>query len=283
MEKNNFFKHKTEFRYTQKTIKKKKNYTIYELTFPSPVKTPFPENNIVCSRYYKANNSKRAVVIVHGLEGELLAKYFSAYLSNKGISCFQITMPYSRKRVPRKRRKHFSNKEIDFSEVFPIGFNQAVLDIRLATDFLKERYVKIGILGTSLGALIASLTAEVDGRFGAAVYFLGGCDPANILWDSKNFFLKFYKNILKNNISLEDLQEKWKVINPINYISGNVQNILMINAKYDQTIPPKYSQELWESLGRPEIRWLKATHFTASFYIPYIKKEIEKFFNKTLI
>lgn len=286
MEKNGFFDYKVEDKYDkyeQREIVRKKHYILYSLTFSSPLQTPFPENNTVYGRYYKPIESDRAILIIHGLEGELSARYFASYLARKGFSCLQITMPYAKRRIPRNRKKYLGNRKIDFSEIFIMGFKQAVLDIRRATDWLSGRYKKIGILGTSMGAIIASLAAEVDGRFNSAIYILGGGDPANMLWDSKNLLVKFYKNILQRSISLEDLKEKWKVIDPINYIRGNVANIFMINARYDSTILPRYTEKLWNALGRPKIKWLRSTHCTTSFFIFFIQKEVEKYFHKTVI
>ncbi|MBA7670012.1 hypothetical protein ES703_78154 [subsurface metagenome] len=282
-EKREFFDYKVEDKYQQREIARKENYVLYSLTFSSPMQIPFTENNTIYGRYYKPIKSDRAaILILHGLEGELSARYFSSSLAKKGFSCLQIAMPYARRRIPPNKCKYLGNRRIDFSEIFATGFKQAVLDIRRTTDWLSNRYKKIGILGTSLGAIIASLAAEVDGRFNSAVYILGGGDPANILWDSKDFLVKFYKNILQRNISLENLEGKWKVIDPLNYIRGNVRNILMINARYDRTILPKYTEKLWNALGRPEIKWLRATHFTIGFYILFIQKEVEKYFRKTL-
>lgn len=282
MEKNRIFDYKVEDWFQQREIVRKENYILYSLTFSSPLKTPFKENSTVYGRYYKSIESNRAILIVHGLEGEISARYFSSSLAKKGFSCLQITMPYGRKRIPKNKGKYLGNRRIDFSEIFTAGFKQSVLDIRRAADWLESRYERIGILGTSLGAIIASLAAEVDGRFNSAVYILGGGDPADMLWDSKDLLIKFYKNILQRNISIEELKEKWKVIDPINYIRGNVKNILMINARYDRTILPKYAEKLWDALGKTEIKWLRATHFTTVFYIPFIQKEVVKYFRNTL-
>jgi len=283
MEKNKLFNYKFEGNYEQIEIIRRKYYILYSITFPSPLQTPFPENSINYGRYYKSAGSDRAILIIHGLEGELFARYFASSLAKKGFSCLQITMPYAKRRIPKNKKRYLDNRKIDFSEIFITGFRQAVLDIRSAMDWLSSHYKKIGILGTSMGAIISSLAAEVDGRFNAAVYILGGGDPAGIMWNSKNFLVRFYKNILKRNISFENLKEKWKVIDPLNYIRGNVKNIFMINAKHDYIISPIYTEKLWKALGRPEIKWLKATHLTTIFYAPYILKEVEKYFSNTLI
>ncbi|MGM0365993.1 MAG: alpha/beta hydrolase family protein [Actinomycetota bacterium] len=282
MDNNKFFDYQAKDEYRLEEIKKNRHYALYRLIFPSPVNTPFPENNTVRSSYYQPADSDSAIIVLHELEGEFYSKYFSKCLAKRGFSCLQVPMPYARTRVPKRKLKHVSNKKIDFSDIFITGFKQAVSDTRRAADWLAERHKEIGILGISMGAIIASLTAEIDGRFKSAVYILGGGDPANMLWDSKSLLVKFYKRAVQRNTTIEELREKWKVIDPINYARGNVENILMINARYDTTVPAEYSKKLWEALGKPEIRWLKADHFTSGLFTPYIRKQAADFFHRTL-
>ncbi len=102
-------------------------------------------------------------------------------------------MPYAGTRVPRRKLKHKGDARIDFSDVLLTGFRQAVLDTRKAVDRLQEKHTHRGILGISMGVIISCLAAEIDGRFQSVVYLLGGGDPANMLWDSKNLMVRFYK------------------------------------------------------------------------------------------
>ncbi len=85
--------------------------------------------------------------------------------------------------------------------------------------------------------------------------------------------------MLQQTTCLDRLREKWKVVDPINYIRQNVEHDLMINARYDTTIPPVYSKKLWEALDRPAIRWLKADHWTSGFFMPFMVRQTKDFFS----
>ena len=45
----------------------------------------------------------------------------------------------------------------------------------------------------------------------------------------------------------------------------------MIKELYDQVVPPKFTVQLWESLGRPPIRWYPCAH--VSFFL-FLKRII---------
>ena len=59
------------------------------------------------------------------------------------------------------------------------------MDVRRAADFLRSRPEvdpsRVGVTGISLGAIVGSTTAGVDGRFAKAVLTIGGGDLARIL------------------------------------------------------------------------------------------------------
>jgi hypothetical protein len=50
----------------------------------------------------------------------------------------------------------------------------------------------------------------------------------------------------------------------------------MINGLYDQVVPPTFSLQLWESLGRPAIRWYPCAH--VSFFL-FLKRIIDDVIN----
>lgn len=275
------FDYKPENNYKQKEICRKKNYVLYRIEFPSPLQTPFPENRTVYARYYKPFRTNKAIVVLHGLEDEISARYFSNYLAKKGFACLQLAAPYSRSRIPRQKRIYSENQKIDFPEIFKIGFTQTVLDTRKAADFLWGKYNKIGIFGISLGAIAGSVAAGVDTRFGSAVYLLGGGDPAGILWHSRDPLVRYYREVIQRSVTFENLIKRWEAIDPLRYAKPG-RNILMINAKYDTAVLPEYTEKLWLALGKPPIKWLKATHATTAFYSFYIQREVAGHFQKTL-
>ena len=274
----NFFEYEKEDNYETEIIKEGNEFELYNLKYPSSVKTPFPEVNTVYAKYYKNLSSDKVIIVIHGLGEEMTARHIAKFFLKSGFSSLQISMPFSRKRVPKRKKV----KNVDLSEVFLIGFRQAVLNIRRGIDFLEKENRKVGIISVSLGSIISSLVVGIDRRINSGVFILGGGDIANLFWYSKHPLVKIYKKRLEKIITIEELKKKWEVIEPLNYIIPEPEKYLMINAKKDLFVMPKYTEKLWISLGKPEIKWLRATHLTTIFYLPYIERISLSHFQKTL-
>ena len=144
------------------------------LTFPSAMKTPYPENNTVDALYFRgvireigtgrpaeaAGPRRRAVVVLPqwnaGPDGHV---GLCRLLNRFGLSALRLTLPYhDRRRPPELSRA-------DYIVSANIGrtaqaCRQAVMDARRAVAWLaKQGYDRIGILGTSLGSCLSLLTA----------------------------------------------------------------------------------------------------------------------------
>ena len=277
MEKN-FFEYEKKCDYETEIIKEGKGFKIYNLKYPSPLQTPFYEVNTVYAKYFKNLSSDKAIIVIHGLGEEITARHIAKFFLKSGFSSLQISMPYSKKRIPKRKKV----RNVDLSKVFLTGFKQGVVDIRKGIDFLKKENRKIGIMGLSLGSIISSLVAGIDRRINSGVFILGGGDIADLFWHSKHPLVKIYKKRLEKIMTIEELKRKWEVIEPLNYIIPEREKYLMINAKKDLFVMPKYAEKLWMALGKPEIKWLKATHLTTIFYLPYIERISLSHFQKTL-
>jgi hypothetical protein len=53
----------------------------------------------------------------------------------------------------------------------------------------------------------------------------------------------------------------------------------MLNAKHDRVIPPACTNALWERIGRPEIHWWNADHYSAIWKLPAGLALMCQFFN----
>jgi len=274
----NFFEYEKKCDYETEIIERGNKFELYNLKYPSPVQTPFPEVNTVYAKYYKNLSSDKVIVVIHGLGEEITARHIAKFFLKSGFSSLQISMPFSRKRIPKRKKV----KNVDLSKVFLIGLRQAVLDIRRGIDFLEKENRKVGIIGISLGSIVSCLVAGIDKRIHSGVFILGGGDIANLFWYSKHPLVKIYKKRFEKIITIEELKKKWEVIEPLNYIIPEPEKYLMINAKKDLFVIPKYTEKLWISLGKPEIKWLRATHLTTIFYLPYIERISSFHFQKTL-
>ncbi|HOJ31299.1 MAG TPA: hypothetical protein PK165_06235 [bacterium] len=261
-------------------INKAKQYDVLEVTFQSSQPTGIDVCDKVSGFYYRVPDARRAVIILHGLSMISVTKFLCLHLARNGFSSFLIIMPYAPKRIPRKRPIRHLPQNQDWVEIFRRGLIQAVIDVRKTIDFLEKENEKIGILGISLGASIANLVHSIDSRISSGIYVVGGGDLAGMLWDSRDFMARIYKRKLLGSIDKLTLMTRWKDIDPLTY-ARKLENVLMINARYDTSVKPVYTLKLWKSVGKPEIYWLRCAHFFLS-HIFFVKRLILKHFRKTL-
>ena len=120
------------------------------------------------------------------------------------------------------------------------------------------------------GAIAGSLAAGVEPRFTRAAIVLGGGDPGAIAWHAPEL-ARLKQHLQAQGRTREDLRTIAKGVDPIAF-AGRVDasRVLMINALNDKTIPRECTVALWKALGKPEIQWLPAGHYTMSFFIPII-------------
>ena len=260
--------------------KKTSRYEVFFVKFPSAVSTGLKQADYAWGLYYKVFNSKKTVIILHGLSMVFVTKYFSLKFAKAGISSFILVMPYAQARVPKKRIFSKIPDNIDFVNGFKKGFIQSIVDVKKTIDFLEKENSSIGIMGISLGAIIAALIVCIDKKIRSAVLIVGGGDITNIIWKSRDFMVRFYKRILSKQTTRNKLIEQWKDIDPLTYAKPGLQ-ILMINGRYDTSVRPRYSKKLWRALGKPEIHWLRCAHFFLT-HIFFVKNLVLSYFRKTL-
>jgi dienelactone hydrolase len=270
------------FAYTSQdhfSIKKITN-TFFQVEFlsASPL---FPEDPFVAARYYPSRNARSAVILLHGLFSQSSVRFFSRYFAKTGISCFQPEMPWLASRIPDNRKKNAKKSNVDFAELFSQGFKQAVVETCQGIDFLSKEYEQIGILGVSMGGIIASVAASIDERIKASILLLAGGNIATLTYNLRGPGLKTGGERLRKTLSLQELAQQWKRIEPTSFKKA-LPNCLMINARFDKMIPPAHTKALRKSLGNPEIRWIMAGHLSTWLYAPWIRTIAQKHFFRNL-
>jgi hypothetical protein len=157
-----------------------------ELSFESPMPTPYEVNNIVHAKYYPSNQKSKsrkagkAIILVHHRGGDIetldaMARIFA----NRGISALTMLMPYHGIRAPEgtKSGEFFTSANIKRTID---AFRQAVLEIHRATDWLQTLHSQIGIVGISLGGIVATLACAHDYRLKTACICHSGADLAAV-------------------------------------------------------------------------------------------------------
>ncbi|MGC8832602.1 MAG: alpha/beta hydrolase family protein [Armatimonadota bacterium] len=253
-------------------VESRKDFEVFQLTFPSLVRTPYPENNTVCAFYYALRTSRPrpAVVVLHAYKEKHsdLERKLCRVLIRRGMNCLLVVLPYHFGRTPPGVRSGelFVTSDLDHTAE---SLRQSAADTILAVSWLRQRREvdagRIGLVGISLGAIVCQLVMGVDRRISAGVALLGGGDLGEILWNSIAT-VGVKQRLLALGISKEQVRRKLAVVDPLSYAKENYpRRVLMINAARDTVVPTSCALRLWNELGRPPIIWLNTNHFGFAF------------------
>ncbi len=147
---------------------------------------------------------------------------------------------------------------------------------------------RIGCLGLSVGAIQGCLVSGVDPRIRATVLGLGGGDLPYILARSRDFdvarrrrkmleplgwTIPEYEARLREEIEWDPLRVASRI---------DARRALLIQARFDLTIPPSTSARLREAMGGPETLLLPAGHYDSALFLPLVLREVTRFFRQHL-
>jgi len=221
------------------------------LTFTSPVRTPWPENNKVHGQWFPAGSRdgrppRKAVVVLphwnapgHAHNG--LARGIAAL----GISALRISLPYHDYRMPPELER------ADYAVSANIGrtidaTRQAVIDVRCCFDWLESQgYQRLGIVGTSLGSCFAFLVSAHDARVRVNVFNHCSTYFGDVVWTGLS--TRHIREGIEGHIDMDRLREAWRAISPSAYIekfAGLPKKSLFLYTKYDTTFLPELSRDI---------------------------------------
>jgi hypothetical protein len=255
---------------------------LFELRFPSPVETPHKENNTVWAEYYRPTKSGPLPgVIVLDITGgdQSLSRLISRHLAQNGIAALFVQMAYYGPRRPPGRSLRLLSTDLEHSFG---AVRQTVLDLRRAAAWLESRpeidRKRLGIMGTSLGSFMATLTAEMEPRLGRLAVLLGGADFVEGYWDHPQA-ARYRKVFEALGGKKEHVRELIAPIDPITCVKNlEGRKVLIVAAKNDEIVPPRMAETLWEATGKQRIIWLNAGHFSAAVYLLQgLKNVVEHF------
>jgi uncharacterized protein len=204
------------------------------LTLPKKNKQPLP-----------------CIILMHGLGDRKTVDYIEAgnqYLLDAGYAVLRLDIS-----------NHGDRFKYDYDFDLTDGYRywtrdlitQTVFDLRRAVDFIQTREEldprRIGYFGISLGGIIGTIFCSVDERVEVPVIVLAG----------GKLNLMFGKDVLSG-----DTKDYLSIIDPINYVAKiSPRPLLMINAAYDDVVPPITSKLLFNAAKKPkEIIWYPAKH-----------------------
>jgi dienelactone hydrolase len=255
---------------------------IADLSFPSPVTSPAPENNTVYAEYYRPKGpGPFPAVIVLDITGgdQSLSRFIASTLAQNRIAALFVQMAYyGPRRPPGSKLRLLSTNVPQTME----AVRQTVLDCRCAAAWLASRpevdAKRVGILGTSLGSFIATLTAEMDPRLSRVAILLGGGGLVDAFYDHPQAapYRKAWELL---GGTKEQVKPLFAPVDPLTKAANlKDRKVLMIAAKRDEIVPPSATTALWEAMGKPTIVWYDTTHYGAAlFIVAALKPVIEHF------
>lgn len=226
-----------------------------ELTFPSPLASPYPENNTVHGAFFPAHRRGPAVVILPQWNARAGAQIgLCRLLKRFGLTTVKLTLPYHGARRPAGlvRAEYMLSPNLGRTLQ---ACRQAVLDARATASWLEqEGYGPLGIMGTSLGSCIAFIAFAHEPRLQAAV--LNHISPyfADVVW--RGISTRHIRQGLESRIGLEELRKIWMPISPRSYyhrLEKVERKSLLIYGRYDLSFPPDLSREVVEEFRRRQI------------------------------
>ncbi len=222
------------------------------LRFTSPIKTPYPENNIVHGQWYpavhKPGKRKVAVIVLPhwnasaGQHGALCAG-----MAKLGMSALRVSLPYHDYRMPAELQRADYAVSANVARTVD-ATRQGVIDVRSSIDWLESQgYESIGICGTSLGSCYAFLASTHDTRLRVNVFNHCSTYFADVVWEGLS--TQHIRQSLESAVTIEELREAWKAISPPHYIDRYAtlgKKTLFIYARYDTTFPVRFSEQVVE-------------------------------------
>jgi hypothetical protein len=226
-----------------------------ELTFPSAVETPYPENNLVRARVFPAvekrpGQPKRAVIVIPQWNADEgghvgLCQLFARF----GLTAVRLSLPYHDARRPPELQRADYIVSSNLGRTLHAN-RQAVLDIRRTVDWLEETgYERIGIIGTSLGSCLSMLAMSHDERIRAGAFNHVSPYFADVVW--RGLSTRHVRAGLEGHVTLDALRDLWMPISPWPFIARVAgRRVLLVYARYDLTFPVDLSREFVREFRR---------------------------------
>lgn len=276
------------FEFKTRSLRDRRETEELEISFPSAIRSQYPEADTVTVLLWRPERAEPtpAVIVVHYLGGTMKPlEEVCATFARKGVAAALIYLPFYGPRRPAGADRAQTVAAAS-PETLVSFLRQSVSDIRRARDALArlpsiDRH-RIGIFGISLGAIVGSLAAGIDGRFHCGVFVVGGGDLASIIFhgsaEAKPFRAAFDRAGMDEAAARAALQ----AVDPLTYaFRMDGARTRFYNCRDDEVIPRRCAEGLAEALPGSEITWLPGGHKWVALYTPSILAEAAEFIRKT--
>jgi dienelactone hydrolase len=254
------------------------------VTLPTEVPTGDPAVDAIQVDYYAAKPAAGATVApavvvlppIGSSARDPLMQQLAQFAMAHGVSAAVMTLPYHGLRWPSAAKGH-PDPALYFltgdAEKSTRAFAQSASDVTTTVTWLLAQpgvdRSKIGVVGISLGAIVAHLAMGRDDRIKVGVAMLGGgnlVDLSRHSFSARLMRLFHPAQSIPRSLSAAEIERLQKRVDPITYADENrPRHVFMVQGARDAVIPPRDATALWNALGRPPIRWLDTNHFALRF------------------
>ncbi len=244
----------------------------YLASFPSAFDSKNQVNDAVQLRVLlpeESDTPPAMVLVLHywGASNLRIERALALDLNQRGIGAAILSLPYHLGRTPTG----FSSGQLAIQpdpKKLESTMTQAVMDVRRSLDFLgqrKECGPLLGIYGTSLGAIVSSLSYANDPRLKSAVFLLGGVDLAKILWESSRV-VPIKDELKRKGFTENSLRSELTKVEPGNYLPRKEPGrTLVMRATFDSVVPPECTDELIAKLPGSQVLEIDTGHYGGVF------------------
>ncbi len=241
---------------------------LYEkFRLPSPVKTPWPENNVVPFLYFPPDPRVApapAAVVLHGyrLSKDLFAP-IGPHLRRAGWAGLILDLPFHGERATPTAS----------GEIFPFGGHldhyvttarQMVADVVRCLGWLKQRREvdphRSVVLGFSLGGIVASLLMGLGVGLSAGVSLMAAGDWADLIFTAP-LASESRAALERAGVSLGEAREAFREVSASSYASA-VRHLLVVGGRRDELVPRVVIEAFWQRIDHNTNRmvWKDSGH-----------------------
>lgn len=261
------------------------DYEIINMRFKPHVNVLKKDHEVKITYYrLKSAEAKPLVLCLPIMDGKnKVAKLFAAYYAKRG---------YHAAIVHKQKDMYKELTPDNYQTMINLGLEQIIFNHMQALDWFEQQPEidkdKIAVSGVSMGSIKGLLVSAYDKRIKATFAALTGGNLPYILRHSDDGGVTRTRNAILEKTGLtadaleKDLQARIThdplLLAP--YIDAN--QVMMILASEDKTVPYQKGIELRDALGKPNTVYLFGTHISSAMYIFYIQELADHFFKKKL-
>ncbi len=209
--------------------------------------------------------AETALVLIHGWVQnrlDLLERRWAGPMARGlAVPSALLMLPYHMDRITQGERfhgEHFISADLPRTIEALV---QSVQEALALAAWLRDRGARrVGVMGFSLGGLIAALAAAAEPDLDLAVVAEAPCNLADLIYSSLRLYY-VRRDARDQGISHERLCAVLRAVTPEHFTPAIPSDrVLIVHGHYDLTVPPVHAERLQEAWGRPPICWYPGGH-----------------------